>query len=339
MERFDIGIDLGTDSIAICLEHKGVVLREPALVAVDSRDNKVIAYGTAALQMLGRAAPHIQVIYPLHNGVISDYVLAEYLVRACVRKVCKTSLIKPRIAISVPSGVTDVEARAVIEAAVGAGARHVFLVEEPLAAAIGAGIDMKRPVGTLVVNIGAGSTNVAVISLGGIALSDHCVTAGDAFDERIVRHVERKHTLIISRQEAKRLKHETGAVYSPDLSVIGSVRGKNMVSGLPQEVPVSQNELCRLLQDDARDIIKTIKNVMELTPPELLCDVQKSGILLTGGGALLRGMSEMISKELSVSVRLPSNPMDCVALGTVRSFSLIYESNRGFVDAQTYQHI
>lgn len=339
MENFDIGIDLGTDSTIIYFGSKGIVLREPSVVAVDQSKKKVIAHGKAAQQMLGRAAPHISVIHPLRGGVISDYVLAEYMVRAYVRKVCENRMVKPRIAISVPSGVTDVEARAVIEAAMGAGARHVFLVEEPLAAAIGAGVNTKRPVGAMVVDIGAGATNVAVVSLGGIALSDHCTTAGNTFDEKIMRYVERKSTLLISLREAEALKRSTAAVFAPDPEVVGQVRGKNMVSGLPQEISVSQPELCRQLQEPVRDIVRVIRNVMELTPPELLSDVQKHEILLTGGGSLLRGIDRLIAEELKVPVKVSSNPQDCVAIGAGRAFSLIYEGNRGLVDAQTYQHI
>lgn len=339
MENFDIGIDLGTDSTIIYFGSKGIVLREPSVVAVDNSKKRVIAHGKEAQQMLGRAAPHISVIHPLRGGVISDYVLAEYMVRAYVRKVCGSRMLRPRIAISVPSGVTDVEARAVIEAAMGAGARHVFLVEEPLAAAIGAGVNTKRPVGTMVVDIGAGATNVAVVSLGGIALSDHCTTAGNTFDEKIMRYVERKSTLLISQREAEALKRSTASVFAPDPDAMGQVRGKNMVSGLPQEISVSQVELCRLLQDPVRDIVRVIRNVMELTPPELLADVQKHEILLTGGGSLLRGIDRLIAEELTVPVKVSSNPQDCVAIGAGRAFSLIYEGNRGLVDAQTYQHI
>lgn len=338
MSSLDIGIDLGTTSVIVYMHGKGIILREPSVVAIDTRTNTVMAVGAEAYDMIGKTPAYINAIRPLRDGVISDHVLTEFMIKEFLRKTSESLMIKPRVAICVPSSITDVESRAVIQAAKNADARKVFLIEEPIAAAIGAGINIKEANGAMLVDIGGGTTDVAVISLGGIVCSDSIKFAGNSFDQAIIRYIRQEHKLLIGERMAEMIKVELATVFDPDEKKAITVKGRNLVNGLPQKLTVTQAEIYPTLLECAMEIVTSIKRVLEKAPPELVGDIHSNGIMMTGGGCLLKGLDQLISSHIHVDVKRAENPTDSVAIGTGNVFDYIPDLNDGFVNASTYQH-
>ena len=312
----DIGIDLGTASVLVYLKGKGIVLKEPSVVAVDKNTDKVLQVGSEAQRMLGRTPGNIVAIRPLKDGVISDYDTTERMIKYFLGKVVKKGIFKPRVIICVPSGVTDVEERAVIDAGVQAGASRVHLIEEPIAAAIGVGIDISQPVGSMVVDMGGGTSDVAVISLGGIVVSESIKVAGDKFDEAIVKYIRKKYNIVIGERTAEDMKIKIGCVYKRDDNPAMEVKGRSLVSGLPKTITVSSDEMLNALSETASMVVDTVKSVIENTPPELFGDISNRGIVLTGGGALIYGMDKLIEFETGIQTYVAEDAEYCVALGT-----------------------
>ena len=317
MVSSDIGIDLGTASILVYVRGKGVVLKEPSVVAFDRDTNKIKAIGEEARLMLGRTPGNIVAVRPLRQGVISDYTVTEKMIKYFIQKAMgKKSYRKPRISVCIPSGATEVEKRAVEDATYAAGAREVSIIEEPIAAAIGAGIDISKPCGNMIVDIGGGTSDIAVISLGGTVVSASIKIAGDDFDEAIVRYMRKKHNLLIGERTAEDLKIKIGSAYKrPEVDSV-EVRGRNLVTGLPRTVKVTSEETEEALKEATSQIIDTIHSVLEKTPPELAADIADRGIVLTGGGSLLRGLEDLIYAKTGINTMTAEDPMTCVAIGT-----------------------
>ena len=317
MVSTDIGIDLGTASILVYIKGKGVVLKEPSVVAFDRDTNKIKAIGEEARLMLGRTPGNIVAVRPLRQGVISDYKVTEQMIKYFIQKALgKKSFRKPRISVCVPSGVTEVEKKAVEDATYQAGAREVAIIEEPIAAAIGAGIDISRPCGNMIVDIGGGTADIAVISLGGSVVSTSIKIAGDDFDEAIVRYMRKKHNLLIGERTAEDIKIKIGTTYPLIENEAMEVSGRNLVTGLPKTVTVTSAETERALQGTSNQIIEAIISVLERTPPELSADILERGIMLTGGGAKLRGLEEMIEERTGINTMTAEEPTQVVAIGT-----------------------
>lgn len=314
---FDIGIDLGTASILVYVKGKGVVLKEPSVVAFDRDTNRIKAIGEEARLMLGRTPGNIVAVRPLRQGVISDYTVTEKMLKYFIQKaVGKQRFRKPLISICVPSQVTEVERKAVEDAAFQAGARDVKIIEEPIAAAIGAGIDIARPCGNMIVDIGGGTSDIAVISLGGTVVSTSIKIAGDDFDDAIVRYMRKKHNLLIGERTAEDIKIRIGSAYPRPESVSVDVRGRNLVSGLPKTVTVTSEETEEALKDTTAQIVEAVHSVLEKTPPELAADIADRGIVLTGGGSLLYGLEELIESKTGITTMTAEEPMTAVAIGT-----------------------
>ena len=317
MAGTDIGIDLGTASILVYIKGKGVVLKEPSVVAFDRDTNRIKAIGEEARLMLGRTPGNIVAVRPLRQGVISDFTVTEKMLDHFIKKaVGKKTFRKPKIAVCVPSGVTEVEKKAVEDATYQAGAREVFIIEEPIAAAIGAGIDISRPCGNMIVDIGGGTTDIAVISLGGTVVSTSVKIAGDDFDEAIVRYMRKKHNLLIGERTAEDIKIKVGSCYPGIEPKTLDVRGRNLVTGLPKTVTVSSEETEEALKEATAQIVEAVHSVLERTPPELTADIAERGIVLTGGGALLRGLEELLESKTGINTMTAEDPMQCVAVGT-----------------------
>jgi len=315
----DIGIDLGTATVLVYIRGKGIVLREPSVVAIDKNTNKLLAVGEEARRMLGRTPGSIVAIRPLRDGVISDYDITEKMLKYFINKVCGKKLFrlfKPRIMVCVPSGVTEVERRAVIDAAMQAGARKTYLIEEPIAAAIGAGIDISKACGSMLVDVGGGTTDIAVISLGGTVVSTSIKVAGDKFDEAIVRYLRKKHNIMIGERTAEELKINIGAVYPRVQEVSMDVRGRNLISGLPMSINITSSEIMEALEEPITSIVDAVHSVLEQTPPELAADISDRGIVLTGGGGLIYGLDKLIQEKTGINVIIADDPVSCVALGT-----------------------
>ncbi|WP_230397884.1 rod shape-determining protein [Novisyntrophococcus fermenticellae] len=324
----DIGIDLGTASILVYTKGKGIVLKEPSVVAYDKDADKVRAIGEEARQMIGRTPGNIMAIRPLRQGVISDYMITEKMLRYFIQKsMGRKSFRKPRISICVPSGVTEVERRAVEEATYQAGARDVTIIEEPIAAAIGAGIDITKPFGNMIVDIGGGTTDVAVISLGGIVVASSIRVAGDNFNEAIIRYVRKNHKLFIGEQTAEAVKLKIGTAYKRLEEKSMDIKGRNVVTGLPKTVHLTSPEVCEALKDTVNQIVETVQNVLEKTPPELAADVADRGIVLTGGGALLDGIEEVIQERTGINTMTTENPELAVAVGTGKYVEMMDKFN------------
>ena len=323
----DIGIDLGTASVLVYVKGKGIVLQEPSVVAIDTNTNKVLAVGEEAQKMLGRTPGNIIAIRPLKDGVISDYDVTEKMLKHFIEKVTGGvglfRFFKPQIIVCVPSGVTEVEKRAVIDATMEAGARDVFLIEEPIAAAIGAGIEISQPNGSMVVDIGGGTSDVAVISLGGIVVSTSIKIAGDKFDEAIVKYMRKKHSILIGERTAEEIKINIGSAFPRDKEVTMDVRGRNLVSGLPETIKVSSEETLEALRESVAQIADAVHYVLEKTPPELSADISDKGILMTGGGSLLWGLDKLIAKRTGISVYIADDAISCVAKGTGEALNSI----------------
>lgn len=295
----DIGIDLGTASVLVYVKGKGVVLKEPSVVAFDRNTNKIKAIGEEARLMLGRTPGNIVAVRPLRQGVISDYTVTEKMLSYFISRTVGKSLFgrKPRISVCVPSGATEVEKKAVEDATYQAGAREVSIIEEPVAAAIGAGIDIAKPCGNMIVDIGGGTADIAVISLGGVVVSNSIKVAGDDFDEAIVRFMRKKHNLLIGERTAEEIKINVGTVYKRPENLTMDVRGRNLVTGLPKTVTVTSEETEEALREPAYQIVDAVHNVLERTPPELAADISDRGIVLTGGGSLIQGLEELIEED------------------------------------------
>ena len=313
----DIGIDLGTASILVYVKGKGVVLKEPSVVAFDRDTNRIKAIGEEARLMLGRTPGNIVAVRPLRQGVISDYTVTEKMLKYFISKaVGKQRFRKPLISICVPSGVTEVERKAVEDAAFQAGARDVKIIEEPIAAAIGAGIDIARPCGNMIVDIGGGTSDIAVISLGGTVVSTSIKIAGDDFDDAIVRYMRKKHNLLIGERTAEDIKIQIGSAYPrPEVETV-DVRGRNLVTGLPKTITVTSKETEEALHDTTLQIVDAVHSVLEKTPPELAADIADRGIVLTGGGSLLYGLEELIESKTGITTMTAEEPMTAVAIGT-----------------------
>ena len=313
----DIGIDLGTASVLVYIKGKGVVLKEPSVVAFDRETNKIKAIGEEARLMLGRTPGNIVAVRPLRQGVISDYTVTEKMLKYFIQKaVGKQRFRKPVISVCVPSGVTEFEKKAVEDATYQAGAREVAIIEEPIAAAIGAGIDITRPCGNMIVDIGGGTTDIAVISLGGTVVSTSIKIAGDDFDEALVRYMRKKHNLLIGERTAEDIKIRIGSAYRRPESVSMDVRGRNLVTGLPKTISVSSEETEEALKETTSQIVEAIHSVLEKTPPELAADIADRGIVLTGGGCLLYGLDSLIEEKTGIVTATAEDPMTAVAIGT-----------------------
>lgn len=317
----EIGIDLGTTSVLVYVPDKGIVLREPSLVAVDASTHKIRAVGEEAQSLVSGASGDVLAIRPLKDGVISDYYTTEKMLRSFIFKVCKNRIVKPRVVLCVPSSVTEVEERAVIEAAEAAGARQALVIEEPLAAAIGSGIDITRPTGSMVVDIGGGTTDIAVVSYGGIVISNSVKTAGNKFDEAIIRYIRDKYGIAIGERTAEELKMNIGGVLPSDEELSMEVKGRSLASGLPKAVTVTGNEIIAPLTECFSDIIDAVHETLSETPPELVSDLSKNGITLTGGGALLRGCASILQRETGITVSVSEDAVGCVAKGTGMALS------------------
>ncbi len=313
----DIGIDLGTASILVYVKGKGVVLKEPSVIAIDRETNETKAIGEDARLMIGRTPGNIVAIRPLRQGVISDYVQTQEMLRYFIRKaIGKRTLRKPRICVCVPSQITEVERKAVEDATYEAGARDVKIIEEPVAAAIGAGLDISKACGNMIVDIGGGTTDIAVISLGGAVVSTSIKVAGDDFDDALVRYMRKKHNLLIGERTAEEIKINIGTCYARPEVLTMEVRGRNLVTGLPKTVTFTSDETLEALREPAMQIVDAVHNVLERTPPELAADISDRGIVLTGGGALLHGLEELIEEKTGINTITAEDPMTAVAVGT-----------------------
>ncbi len=312
----DIGIDLGTATVIAYVKGKGIVLREPSVVAVDSNNGNVLAVGKEARRMLGRTPGNIVATRPLRDGVISNYTVTEKMLKYFINRVCGRFIFAPRIMICIPSQVTEVEKKAVIDAASQAGARRVYLIEEPIAAAIGAGLDISKPCGNMVVDIGGGTTDIAVISLGGSVVSTSLKVAGDKFDEAIVKYIKRKYNVIIGERTAEDLKINIGCVYPKIQDMPMDIRGRDLTSGLPRTITVHSSEMFEALIEPAMMVVDAVHSVLERTPPELAADISDRGIYMTGGGCLVDGLDKLLQEKTGINVMIAQDAVSCVALGT-----------------------
>ena len=315
----DIGMDLGTANTLVFMKGKGIILREPSVVAVDTRKDEVLYVGQEAKEVIGKTHGSIVAMRPLKDGVIADFDITANMMQRFIKKVCGSSIFShPNIIICIPSGVTDVERRAVREAAVAAGGRRVSIIEEPMAAAIGAGLPVAEATGSMVVDIGGGTSEVAVISLGGIVTARSVRIGGDSFDSAIIQYIKRKYNLLIGERTAEQIKIEIGSAYPFENEEPREIKGRNLVDGLPKSITIEPYEIREALADSISQVLDAIKTTLERTPPELAADIIDHGITLTGGGALLRGLDALVSKETGINVHIAENPLDCVAVGTGR---------------------
>ena len=312
----DVAIDLGTATVIVYVKGKGIVLREPAVVAVDNNSGQVLAVGGEARRMLGRTPGNIVATRPLKDGVISDYTVTEKMLKYFINRVCGKFIFAPRIMICIPSQVTEVEKKAVIDAATQAGARKVYLIEEPIAAAIGAGIDIAKPHGNMIVDIGGGTTDIAVISLGGSVVSTSLKIGGDKFDEFIIKYIKKKHNIIIGERTAEDLKMNIGCAYPKMQDTEMDIRGRDLITGLPKTITIHSTEMLEALNEPAMMIVEAVHSVLEQTPPELAADISDKGIYMTGGGCLLEGLDKLLQEKTGINVMIAQDTVSCVALGT-----------------------
>jgi rod shape-determining protein MreB and related proteins len=330
----DMGIDLGTANTLIYIKGKGIILREPSVVAIKNDNTKqVLAVGDEAKEMIGRTPGNIVAIRPLKDGVIADFDVTQNMLKMFIRKVTNnSSFVRPRIVVCFPSGVTEVEKRAIEEATKQAGAREVYLMEEPMAAAVGAGLPVNEPTGSMVVDIGGGTTEVAIISLGGIVTSKSLRVAGDELDQSIVSYIKKEYNLMIGERTAEQIKVQVGSAFPMEEEKTMDIKGRDLISGLPKVTTISSVEIREALKEPVASIIDSIKSTLEKTPPELAADVMDKGIMLTGGGALLLGLDKLINQETHMPVHIAENPLDCVAIGAGKALDQIDKlaSGRGF---------
>ena len=330
--RKDIGIDLGTATVLVYVQGKGIVLKEPSVVAIDQNTDKILKVGREAQMMLGRTPGNITAIRPLRDGVISQYEYTLRMIQYFIKKACGSSFFAPRVIICVPSGITEVEERAVVDAATQAGAKKTYLIEEPVAAAIGAGIDISSANGNMIVDIGGGTTDVAVISLGGVVVSESIKVAGDRFDEAIIRYVRRRHNVLIGERTAEEIKIKVGAAWQRDEPRMIEVKGRCLVQGLPRVVRISSLEMPDALEEPITAIIEAVCSVIERTPPELVGDILYNGIVMTGGGSLLYGLDRLIANVTGIKTRVAERAVSCVALGTGMSLDHISSIPEGAIN-------
>ena len=315
----DIGIDLGTANTLIFMKGKGIIMREPSVVAVDTRNDTVRYVGQDAKEVIGRTPGSIVAVRPLKDGVIADFDITASMLQIFIRKVCNNSVLaRPRIIICIPSGVTEVERRAVREAAFKAGAKHVSIIEEPMAAAIGAGLPVAEATGSMVIDIGGGTSEVAVISLGGIVASRSVRVGGDELDNSIIQYIKRKYNLLIGERTAEDIKINIGSAFPLEEEATMDIKGRDLMDGLPKNIQITSEEIREALADPLSMVLDAIRTTLEKTPPELSADIIDHGITLTGGGALLRGLDQLIEKETGMPVHIAESPLDCVAMGTGR---------------------
>ena len=313
----DMGIDLGTATVLVHLRGKGIVLHEPSVVAIEQNSRQVLAVGEEARQMLGRTPGNIVATRPLREGVIADFDVAEIMLRHFINKVSeKRRLLRPRVVVCIPAATTSVEKKAVVEAILRSGARAAFLIEEPRAAALGAGLDIFEPTGHMVIDIGGGTTDIAVLSLGETVISESVRVGGDKFDEAIARYIKREYNLLIGERTAEALKIEVGTAFPGNLNAEMEIRGRDMVSGLPRSLRANSQHVLEAIEEPLEAIVSCVRHVLEITPPELAGDIIDHGIILTGGGAMLNGLDKMLTQETGVNVYLADDPIACVALGT-----------------------
>ncbi|WMM23558.1 rod shape-determining protein [Tissierella sp. MB52-C2] len=320
----DMGIDLGTANTLVYIKGRGIVAREPSVVAIQTNTKQVLAVGEEAKKMIGRTPGNIVAIRPLKDGVIADFDVTKSMLKYFIRKASKKrNLFQPRVVVCVPSGVTEVEKRAVEEAAIHAGARDAYLIEEPMAAAIGAGLPVQEPTGSMIVDIGGGTTEVAIISLGGIVTSKSIRVGGDELDESIVSFIKKEYSLMIGERTAEEVKINIGSADANSEMTTMDITGRDMISGLPKTISISSDEIYNALKEPVHNILEAIKSTLEKTPPELASDVMELGIMLTGGGALLEGLDRLIMEETGMPVHIAEEPLDCVAIGTGKALDSI----------------
>jgi rod shape-determining protein MreB len=333
----DMAVDLGTANTLVYVRGRGIVLNEPSVVAVNTATSAILAVGAEAKRMIGRTPPHIRVIRPLRDGVIADFDITEKMLRYFIQKVHHRRLMaKPRIVVCIPSGITGVEQRAVEEATYAAGARAAFVIEEPMAAAIGAGLPIHEPSGNMVVDIGGGTTEVAVISLGGIVTASSVRVGGDELDEAIIQHVKKEYSVALGERTAEAIKIAIGSAFPTADEMIAEIKGRDLISGLPKTINVTSEEIRKALEEPVNAIIDAVRNTLDRCPPELAADVMERGIVLTGGGALLKGMDERLKHETGMPIHVAENPLSCVAIGSGKCLEefevlkrVLISSNRG----------
>ena len=333
----DIGIDLGTASVLVYVKGKGVVLNEPSVVAINKDDGRLLSVGADAQAMLGRTPGNIVAIRPLREGVISDYDMTERMLKEFIRKVSGSfhHIFKPRVIICVPSGITEVEERAVVDAGLQSGASHVYLIEEPVAAAIGAGIDITKPEGHMVVDIGGGTSDIAVISLKGVVESASIKVAGDQFNEAIVKYMRRKHNILIGERTAEQMKMQIGCVFPPEEEMTMEVKGRSLITGLPELISVSSAEMLEAFEEPVERIMEEVHLVLEKTPPELVADISNNGIVMTGGSSLLRNLDNLLSEQTHMPVYVSDDALTCVVLGTGICVENIDQYKKGFMSSNS----
>ena len=319
----DIGIDLGTSSVLVYVKNKGVVIEEPSVVVVDKNTGKVISVGQEAASMLGRTPAGLDAMNPLRDGVIDHYDMTLQMLKYFMKKAIGTTFFKPRVIVCVPSGITEVEERAVCEATLRAGAKKVHLIEEPLAAAIGAGLDISKPIGNMVIDIGGGTTDIAVMSLGDVVTSESIKVAGNRIDDSIVKYIRRKYSMLIGDTTAEELKIGMGTAWPFSEPKSCEIKGRCLIEGLPKKVTITTKELLEAMDEPLTQIVDAVCRVIEMTPPELVGDIATGGIVLTGGGSKLRGMDKLIEKATGIKVHIPENPVNCVCIGAGRSLDNI----------------
>ncbi len=328
----DMGIDLGTATVLVYMKGKGIILKEPSVVAIDKNANRVLAVGEEARKMIGRTPGNIVAIRPLRDGVISDYDVTEKMLEHFIKKACgKRKMSTPRVVMCVPCQATEVERRAVEDAARNAGAKKVILVEEPLAAAIGAGLDIGKASGNMVIDIGGGTTDIAIISLGGMVVRESIKTAGDNFDDAIIRYIRKKHKLMIGERTAEELKISIGCAYPKEEEAKAEIRGRDLITGLPKNIIVYSSEMEEALKEAVTAIAECAHSVLEKTPPELAADIADKGIIMTGGGGLLDGLDKLIEQVTNVPVYVAEDPVSCVAIGTGKMLDYVDKLDNSFV--------
>lgn len=324
----DIGIDLGTANILVYVRSKGIVVREPSVLALDKESGKILAVGEEARRMIGRTPGNIVAVRPMKDGVIADYDVTETMLKYFIEKVSpKPRLFRPQVVVCIPSGVTSVEKRAVLEAAMQAGAKNTYLIEEPMAAAVGAGIDIYEASGNMVVDMGGGTTDVAIISLGGIVVSQSLRIGGDKFDEAIIKYIKKMYNLMIGERSAEEIKVQIGSAYPEGEGKSMEIRGRDLVTGLPRTITFTSAESFQAMAEPINSVIDGIKSVLERTPPELASDIVDKGIVLTGGGALLHGFEKLLKEETGIPIHLAEDPLSCVVLGTGKILENLDKTN------------
>ena len=338
MSSIDIGIDLGTSTVLVYNGSQGIVLREPSVVAVNTKTGETLSVGAEAHEMIGKTPARITAIRPLCDGVISDYKMTEAMIKYFMKKACPSNVVKPRVALCIPSLITGVEANAAVDAAGAAGARSVYLIEEPVAAAIGAGLDISKPNGNLILDIGGGTSDIAVLSLNGIVCKNSIKLAGDKFNAAIIRYVRSKYNVLIGERMAERVKIAIASVDPDAENLTYEIKGRHLATGLPTRVELSRSELYPVMLELVEEIRAAVHSVVERTPPELVGDIYENGMVMTGGGAMLHGLDKHMSAKLKMPVGLAENPVECVAIGTGRSFDYIGRLVDGFITSSPHKN-